>query len=192
MWLGLTRQSRALSVRAGRDGEQRGKELILATSIRLRKLGHTESGKSFTFDGLWVKQRKGAAITYDGFSLKHLTWEWEKKKNLRQVNKQHGGNLIHLVLCDGFEIVGSLWFQGRKKLSGRTSGLKTCSIIVNLLCTCVHKLNVSEYIPELWRATVVSLLWPEPCLARYCLLLCQSCHMLRPEGWNTASCVSQK
>lgn len=48
----LTRQSRALWVSAGRDGERRGNELRLATSILSRNTGHTESGKPCTLEGL--------------------------------------------------------------------------------------------------------------------------------------------
>lgn len=48
----LVRQNRAFLVSAGRDGELRGKELMLASSILSRKIGQTELGKSSTSEGL--------------------------------------------------------------------------------------------------------------------------------------------
>lgn len=48
----LVRQNRAFLVCAGRDGELRGKELMLASSILSRKIGQTELGKSSTSEGL--------------------------------------------------------------------------------------------------------------------------------------------
>lgn len=46
------RQSRAFWRSLGREGAARGKKVMLTSSILSRKVGHTESGRSLTLDGL--------------------------------------------------------------------------------------------------------------------------------------------